>query len=170
MTSNLDSLDDFADKNAATIRFRRPMVDVLTASAALDKRRAEVMALIESGEIRWAWNLSPARDASNVRILSKSLEEYQASAPVQHPSEAEEFRAVMRLILPSITARPGIVAMVRACELAERLSVDVQTIGRLIGAGALAIGKAVRTHSGINSSPAIKVASVEAFLKARRIA
>jgi hypothetical protein len=171
MISNLDGLDEFTDAHAATIRIRRPMVDVLTASAALDLRHNEVIALVESGKLCWAWNIaSPNSRARTIRILSRSLEEYQTGKGARYANAQEEFQAVIRLIHPGLITQPGVVSLVRTCDLAQRFMINGGTMTRLVKAGEFEVGRKATAARGRTGSPALKASSVVEFLARRRIA
>ena len=64
------------------LAFRRPLASIGTAVEMLDRSAAEVMALIEEGRLRFAWNIGGRRVRNRtVRILTQSLREFQSDQP-----------------------------------------------------------------------------------------
>lgn len=172
MIAKLDRLDEFVTSTTPAIRFAQPVLCLHTVRAALNLQTEDVVALIESGELRWAWNLaaSPSIHDRGIRVLARSLANYQHRTRPPRTSEDDEFRAVMRLILPSVKHAPDTVATIRQCELARQLVVDAQLLAKLLANGEFQLARAAKAATGRYGSPEVTVASVEAFLTRRRIA
>ncbi len=83
---------------------RRPLVPLAFVRMMLDKSTREVMALIEEGKLRWAFDLrSAAAERREVRVLQQSLFEYVGRFnrdPCPNGGEEAEFSKIMDLILP----------------------------------------------------------------------
>jgi hypothetical protein len=152
------------------IAIRCPLVTVWTAAAALGKSTTQIIRMVESGELRWCFNLaSPGAERRSVRILTASVGAVQSAQARVKRSEESEWQEVFRQILPPSSARPGIVPTIRACELMTRLLICEKSAAIFIEAGLLKVARAASATTGVNSSPFITVASAQALLRARRI-
>jgi hypothetical protein len=82
---------------------RHPLVPLSVAMLFLNRKPRAVLALIESGELRWAFDIrSPSAGAREVRILRDSLFEYTRLRPRElfYESDQLEFAAITKAILP----------------------------------------------------------------------
>ena len=83
---------------------QRPLVPLTAVGMFLDLTARDVVALIEEGKLRWAFDVRSATAARReVRVLRQSLFEYiglQARDPAPHDGEDAEFPGIMDLILP----------------------------------------------------------------------
>lgn len=152
------------------IIIRRPLLTVATASEALDRSSYEVIEWIESGKIRFAWNLSlRCFNKRTVRILAQSLAEAQRGQTAPRISEAEEWGAVCQQIFPFISASNGAVTTILAATLARRFNVKSQHVLALCRERTLRFAAGTRCRRGPTGSPRIEFASVVEFLKQRRM-
>jgi hypothetical protein len=78
-------------------QFRRPLVSIETAKAVLDSSEDDVLALCESGKIRYAFDFKRANShRRTVRILSLSLIDCANLTETQPP----DIGGVIRYVLP----------------------------------------------------------------------
>lgn len=62
------------DKAPGKVELRRALLDVRTAATVLDLGEEDVLAELEQGRLRWAWNLSAANNGrAFLRIWNRSL-------------------------------------------------------------------------------------------------
>ncbi len=103
----------------------RPLVPLAAAMLFLNRNSKQVLALIEEGKLRWAFDIRREGVARReVRILRQSLFEFTGLiSPSVGPrlDEASEFAAVVGKILPpgvigspTVTSGPGLRGRVRA--------------------------------------------------------
>ena len=148
----------------------RPLVNLWTAVAALDRSQNEVIALIEDGKLRYAWNIaSRASGHREIRILTQSLVEFQSSQRLPPVPPDEEFQRVVKLIFPAVSYKNGVAASVCATTITKRFSAGSQHVLALADEGSLRFVKDAVRRRGPNGSPAIEFASVVQFLKQRRM-
>jgi hypothetical protein len=131
----------------------------------LDRRENEVLALIEEGELLWAFDVrTPAAARPSVRVLYQSVEDYLAgnrpSGTVA--SEEAEWQQVASLVFPD---KPTIVN----CELAGLLNCGRQHVMDLVHAKQFRLLPGTRFHPGRNGSPQIVTASAKEWLQKRRM-
>jgi hypothetical protein len=151
------------------ITLQAPLVGMDVACAALKLRRADVMALIDEGQIAWAFNFALRQEAKpEVRILAASLSDYQ-NGQQRGMDAAADLARVMEMIFPDVARRAGVVASIPASALALRLSVSTEHIFNLIRAHTLAAMAVTTWRRGPKGSPRVQFASVERFLEQRRI-
>ena len=86
---------------------RRPLVPLRAVTMFLNMNARQVLALIEEGKLRWAFDIRSGKaHRREVRVLRQSLFEFTGlHAPTACPvnAEREEFLKVMELILPKGT-------------------------------------------------------------------
>ncbi|HEX3800751.1 MAG TPA: hypothetical protein VH413_18805 [Verrucomicrobiae bacterium] len=92
---------------------RRPLVPMPAVCMFLNKKPREVLALIEDGHLRWAFDIRrPDAERREVRVLRQSLFEYTGLwAPPQKPrrDEAAEFAEIIERILPAgMVVKPNV--------------------------------------------------------------
>lgn len=167
---NTPAIPDLRDHFGATVRFHHPLLDLNAVKSALNLETYQATALIEEGKLRWAWNFSTSKRRREIRVLAHSVIAYQKRAELPKLNEDEEFNAVCDLVIPGSLIRVGIVGSYRACMLARRLAVNVQTVNTLIRRGELKLLKMPHEVCGPNASPEIEATSIAAMLKRRRIA
>lgn len=153
------------------IIFKRPFVSRETAAAALDKWTVDIDALIENGDLRWAFDFAVETSKQKYgRILAESLFEFQTGQRAARGPEAEEFARVVRVVFPMIQpARPGVVLTVCATTVARRFSVESELILNLCREGSLRFARGTKCGRGPGNSPQIQFDSVVNFLRERRI-
>ena len=136
---------------------RRPLVSIEMARTALDKSEDEVLALIQCGALRFAFNLAaPKSRRALVRILSLSLLDAVNATSSQPSSLGDALRYIM----------PGSSETVRASTLARATNTSSTHIGGLIQQRCL---QKVRPGTFAKDSPLISRASAVKFLTLRRI-
>jgi hypothetical protein len=155
------------------IVFRRPMVDESAAMALTGaESQEEIIALIEEGRLRWAWNVARpgASRRREVRILGESINEFLAGAErtsgIAADSE-EEFSQVQGVIFPSIVPRHG--ATVRSICVARALNISSDQALMLGRDKALRFASGTKCKTGQEGSPRFDFSSVVEFLKLRRL-
>lgn len=152
------------------IGFKRPLVNLLTAVAALDRTAEEVLALVDEGRIAFAFNFaSQGCQRRAVRILAQSIADFQAGKIASAASDEEQFSQAVRLIFPAVSTKSGGLQSVRAATVHRRLSLDHDHVANLCRCGAMRLVKGAKFRSGPNGSPEVEFSSVVEFLKRRRI-
>jgi hypothetical protein len=153
------------------INFKRPLVNLLTAVAALDRTEDEVMGLVDEGKIAYAFNFaSPDSQRRTVRILAQSIADFQNGKIATATSDAEQFNQAVRLIFPGVTTKPGGFQSVRMVTIYRRLSLDHNHVANLCRSGEMRLVKGAKFRGGPNGSPEVEFNSVVQFLQRRRIA
>jgi hypothetical protein len=93
---------------------RRPLVPLTAVSMFLDLTAKEVLALIEEGKLRWAFDIRTAHsERREVRVLRQSLFEFTGLCERQRNAQSgeAEFREISELILPrGVLASPAGIA------------------------------------------------------------
>lgn len=155
--------------SAWPVTLHRPLVSVATAAEALNKSPGEIAALIDAGELLFAWNVaSRTATKAEVRILSASLSDYQNGHRARASSD-NELPRVVNLIFPTVNQRSGVVSAVTASNLAQRFSVSPDHVFNLIKDGSLQLLRGTSCRRGPGGSPQVLFASVKSFLEERRI-
>jgi hypothetical protein len=160
---------EFGRYFGTTVRFHHPLLHLAAVRSALNLGSEGVNALIESGDLRWAFDLSTSKRRREIRVLAHSVANYQTKTTPPMMSEEDELRAVCDLIIPGSLTRLGVVGSYRACALARRLALASHIVNQFVARGELELLKPVHQRTGINATPEIKAASIQAFLKRRRI-
>lgn len=154
----------------ASVPFKRPLVSLWTAVEVLDRSSAELLALIEEGKLRFAWNIAGRRTRRRlIRILSQSLVEFQSGQPAPNLSAPDDFQRAVKLIFPAVSHAPGGAITVRATTIVKRLSVGSDHVLHLVDQGELRVCKGAVRRPGPNGSPEIEFGSVVEFLTKRRL-
>lgn len=139
------------------LQLRRPLVTVEMARTALDKGEDEILAMIESGKLKFAFNLAaPNSRRRLVRILSLSLLDAVNATSSQPSALGDAVRYIM----------PGSSETVRASTLARATNTSSTHIGGLIEQSCL---QKVRPGTFAKDSPLISRSSAVKFLTLRRI-
>lgn len=151
----------------ATIRInlmRRPLMHPSVAEECLDLSRFKLNALIESGELPWAWNLGNGPARKEVRILALCVVE-RATGPITAISATRNLRLpeVINLILPQ--KRESL----RCVELQRLFHAGPDLIHDLHAAGELKRVAEKLPASGPNSSPRFTITSLVKMLERRLI-
>ena|SRR5579862_1274452 len=147
-----------ATANLTAFCSNRPLVHVQTAMAALDKSEDQVLAMIESGKLLWAWNIASKSAARReLRIWRASVLASLNDAPQPDSTEEE--------VLASLFPHPA--PILTTPQVQRMLSASQCHVYRLIESGALqALNKA---HGGRLGYVRVTRASVCDFLKLRRV-
>jgi len=136
---------------------RRALVSVETAKAALDKSEDQILALVEDGSLRFAWNFSSRNSRRRlVRIFALSLADL-ANATNHQPMELAD--AIKYLL-------PGSEPALHASRLASSWSIGGTHLADLILERSL---EKVRPGRHATDSPLISRASAVKFLTLRRL-
>lgn len=123
---------------------RTPLVPLPAAMLFLNRKQRGVLALIESGELRWAFDIRSVASAKReVRVLRDSLFEYARLCPreCEYDSDEREFAEIMKRIFPIRGAgrRPVTPALplagpsVSAGEVARCLACTAGHVHHLVG-------------------------------------
>ena len=164
---------------------RRPLVPWPAVLMFLNQRPAKVLALIEEGKLRWAFDIRSAGAVTReIRVLRQSLFEYtRLCVPDEKLDESDEreFAGIIDLILPPDdvpkagrkAARAPVFALakpleaaLRGTEVARCFSCSPQHVLKLVREKSLRVAEGCRTAHG---SPAVTRASVAEFLRKRRM-
>ena len=153
------------------ISLRAPVAPMSTACCALAKSSDHVLALVQCGKLRWAFDISAGDGAyREIRILSLCLADYQAGRRTSIPGFGNEFDLVLGVLFPMVTIRPGAVTKLKVATIAQRLVVRSDVILKLARAGWLEFSPGTKCRRGPSGSPEILFSAVASFLKSRRIA
>ena len=82
---------------------RCPLVPLPAAMLFLNQKQRAIVALIETGQLRWAFDIRSASAATReIRVLRDSLFEYTRLRPREHYHESDrhEFAEIVQAILP----------------------------------------------------------------------
>jgi hypothetical protein len=156
------------------------LVPLPAAALLLNRARRDVLALIEEGRLRWAFDVRAAgRSRGEIRVLGQSIMEFAGLCPadwVRRRNEDEEFLHLIKLVLPpgfllkSAPAVPGSLApaqwVLRGSEVVQCFSCSPDHVHNLIAEKSL---ETTTLRSTLNSTPLITRDSVVKFLKSRRV-
>lgn len=145
-----------------SIRIRRPMVTVSAAIALIGCAGPDqVLALIESGKISFAWNLA-IKDAVGVRreirLLSQGLVDYLTGSQSVFTDD-QAFEAIFPEPSPTI----------RAADIARTWIVSPDHVLNLCRAGQLALMDGSAIRRGPRGTPSLLAGSVQQFMERRRL-
>jgi len=152
----------------ATIKInllRRPLWESETVQECLDIKRAELVAMIESGELAWAWDIGLGNNRRELRILGHCVVEKQTG-------KIKEIGATRNLALPEVIdlILPATRQTMRGRELQRLFLTNPDTIRQLRIAGELERVPENLPKHGPNASPRYTRESLVKFLTKRRIA
>jgi hypothetical protein len=152
----------------ATIRLnllRRPLMHACAAEECLDVSRLKLAALIEAGELPWAWDFGTGHARKEVRLLAACVVE-RASGPIPAIGATRNLRLpeVLALILPEKRET------LRSAELQRLFHAGRDLIHDLHEAGEIKRVSEKLPATGPNASPRFTRASVVRLLEQRRIA
>jgi hypothetical protein len=140
----------------------RPLMPISAVTWRLDRHENEVLAMIEEGELLFAFDVrSPKALKSSPRVLAQSVEDYLAG---NRPREDEqtEWQRVASLIFPD---KPVLVKY----ELARLLNCGRQHATDLVYARQFRLVPGSRIRPGPGGSAQIETASVQEWLLRRRM-
>ena len=151
----------------ATIKInllRRPLWESDSVEECLDISREKLMAMIECGELAWAWNIGLGSTRQELRILGHCVVERQMGVIPQ-------IGATRNLKLPDVVnlILPGTRETLRGTELQKLFLCNPDQIRRLRVSGDLEVVPESLPPGGPNSSPRYTRASVAKFLEKRRV-
>jgi hypothetical protein len=139
------------------VPLKRPLVCVSTACAVLACTNEDaVLALVDSGKLRWAFNIASRGSRRVLRIFAGSLADYVAGRKLD-----EDFNKVLATILPGHSER------IRGANLARMLLCSREHVKHLLAGREFA--GSVTQKAGPNSSPEITRVSILKFLRSRVI-
>ncbi len=130
------------------------LVTVEAARVLLGMDEDSVLALVDHGRLRWAWDIGLGGKIREVRIWGQSIVAYQQDAP----QPGDDLGAVAREVI-GLSSRTRL----RASEVRALLCCSQQHVQRLVAVGALQGDVESRTRW-------VTRASLETFLISRRIA
>ena len=158
------------------VAFKRPMVDVWAACAALDCSEDAVVNLIDEGRLRFAFNLASrhAHTRRCVRILSHSLAEFQAGAgpnvgAMSAAEDAKAFAAALKLIFPAVTRYATGLSTIRVTTIGRKFNMGTDHVLNLCDEKSLRLVPGTVRRTGPNGSPQVDFSSVAKFLADRRL-
>ena len=161
---------------APLIAFKRPLVDVWAACAALDCSEDAVVNLVDEGRLRFAFNLASrhAHTRRCIRILSRSLAEFQAGAvpglgAMSATQDAAAFAEALKLIFPALTRYATGGSTVRVTTIGRKFNMGTDHVLNLCDENSLRLVPGTVRRRGPNGSPQVDFASVAKFLAARRL-
>lgn len=147
------------------VKLHRPLVDINFATALLGRGRKEVMALIETGEILWAWNLNLSLEMRPfVRIYAQSIADYLEKRPAPKIDSELQFELITRQIFQ------GHSKTINGVRLKRALGVGSDHVHHLWHAGLLRTAPGSRCYRGVGGSPVFELSSAVEFLSKRRLA
>lgn len=144
---------------------RRPLWHPYTVEECLDILRPRLNAMVECGELPWAWDLGTGRKRKEVRILAHCVIEHtMGREPNIGATRNLRLPEVMNLILP------GQRRFMRSVELQRLFHSGPDLIHALSTSGELKKIPEKLSTKGANASPSFTRASVVKLLEDRRIA
>ena len=146
------------------IRFHRPLVSIWTTLTLIGgDRPEEIIALIENGELLFAFDVGSKRAKTReIRILGSSINEFLAGRPAPAISEQEDFNLAMQAVFPA--PKPAIPAF----EIARAWNACPGHIINLCRGRELNLVKGARIRRGRGGSPMVTMGSAVEFLRQRR--
>lgn len=146
---------------------RRPVLPLTTAADVLDMSESDVVAEIQQGRVRWAWNLSAGEKETFVLVLTRSIVCWFAKRDGLHLPQPVNMDEVVRMILPPMSLATGIIY---GREFRKIFRVGKNQVAALLEAGLLEERKRPEhaARSGINGSRHLTRASVVELLIKRQ--
>jgi hypothetical protein len=141
---------------------RRPLIPLEAAMVILDKEEDEVLSLMETGQLCWAWDIRGAQaERREIRIWQKCLLAYLGDK-VSLPALAQlnELSVIMELF-----PRPG--EQFKGTELKRMFCCGHQHVLNLIGEGLLTA--TTKASTGPNGSPLVTRQSIIHLFRTRRV-
>ncbi|MDB6111298.1 MAG: hypothetical protein JWR69_3048 [Pedosphaera sp.] len=157
-----------------TVQIRMPLLDVAAVRGALGVDEDDVLLLIEDRVLPWAFNIavkcgvqkmgewSERTLRREIRVLSKCVTQYQSIGGYK-AAKRIEWPEALRLILPN--DKPFLLGT----ELEQAFICSNELVIDLVKSRQLDLMPGTDYRRGRGGSPVITRASVERFLKARRI-
>ncbi len=136
--------------------FKTPLVGIETCKSVLGRTEDQVLSLIESGKLRFCFNLAaPDAHRAMYRVLSLSLVDFAFGTSTQPGTETDAFKYIL----------PGSQTEVRCSAVARAFNVSGTHVHGLIRTGCLQLARPGRFPK---DSPQVSRASAVEFLKSRR--
>lgn len=152
------------DKSPGKVELRRALLDVRTAATVLDLGEEDVLAELQQGRLRWAWNLSAANNGrAFLRIWNRSLICYLKPELPQ----PREFDGVLQHIIPP---RARLVGSLSSVELQALFNTTGGHVLNLFEAGDLEKVPNSPHRRGRGGSPRATLKSVTRLLTERLFA
>lgn len=141
----------------------RPLMPIEAVQWRLDKDESQVRAMIDEGELLWAFNIArPTVEAPTVRVLAQSVEDYLAGVAPPAEDEETEWQRVAGMIFPD---RPVITGI----ELRRMLCCGREHARKLVRARQFRLVKGSRIRRGPGGYAQLEAASVRDWLRKRRV-
>jgi len=151
----------------ARVEIRSPLVCGRSAATILGITRERLQVLVESGDVPWAFDLRTEYfNRCELRILAECLADHQAGD--SRRTAALSFREVIDRVFP-IQAFKRDVATISLAVLARKLSCGADHMTNLVQSRQLQPMPGSIARRGPGGSLLLSFASVETFLKRRRI-
>jgi hypothetical protein len=180
MSLALQNSLDLRDRAGQRLTFIRPMLGVESIRALTGLSEDEILAEIQSGKIRWAFNLSGAkrqtvapRRPSDSALRTPHSESHRCYLRVWNRSiicyvnpslpQPADLAVALTFILPH--SRPAL----RCTELMRSFNVSSQHILNLVDDGLLAKAPSASSPPNSRTSPIVTRNSVISFLESRRL-
>lgn len=149
------------DKAPGEVELRRPLLDVRTTATVLDLGEDDVLAELQQGRLRWAWDLSAANNGrAFLRIWNRSLICF-LKPELPQPRELAE---VLQLIIPP---RARAVGSISGVELQALFNTTSGHVLSLFESGALVKAPQSPHRRGRGGSPLATLRSVTQLLTQR---
>ncbi len=141
----------------------RPLMPLSAVMWRLDCHECQVLALIEEGELLWAFDVkAPKALRPSVRVLTQSLADFLAGKAPPLIDEEMEWERVAKSIFPP---KP----IIAGRELARLLNCGRQHVLDLVHAGQLGLAPRSQIRPGPGGMPQILTPSAAAWLRTRRM-
>src|ERR1700742_4057747 len=142
---------------------RRPLWHPCAVEECLDIMRPKLNALVECGQLPWAWDLGTGRKRKELRILGHSVVEHaMGPIPALGATKNLGLPEVINLILPQNRK------VLRSTELQRLFHSGPDLIHDLAEAGEIQKASDGSAKQGVNASPTFTRASVVKLLEKRR--
>ena len=143
---------------------RRPLWHPCVVEECLDILRPKLNAMVESGQLPWAWDLGTGRQRKELRILGHSVIE-RAMGPIREIGATKSLGLpeVVNLILPQSRT------VYRSIDLQRMFHLGPELIQNLIASGEIEKVSQALTSTGVNASASFTRWSVAKLLEKRRI-
>lgn len=149
------------DKVPGSVELRRALLDVRTAATVLDLGEEDVLAELQQGRLRWAWDVSAAQNRRTfLRLWNRSLICYLKPELTQ-PTEVS---VVLQHIIP---ARSKVMGSLSGVELQTLLNTTGGHVLSLFESGDLVKVPNSPHRRGRGGSPRATLKSVTQFLTDR---
>jgi hypothetical protein len=141
----------------------RPLMGIGAVCWRLDLGEDDVLGMIECGRLAYAWNIAAdSTRAREMRVLTESVSEFILGNVRQPDDSPAEWSRVLSMVLPE---RP----VIFGTELSRSLNCSSTHIMNLVTRRAIQTVPGTRWGTGPSGSPQIERASIESFLKQRRV-